>query len=100
MRAAKGSLAVAAPDWLRTHSQPEWVERYGARLEDSRSPLGQAERLAKACEIGQQGRELLDALFDPVAPEWLRLVPAVAHLARGVGTKLLPDRGDGSLAFV
>jgi hypothetical protein len=24
--------------------------------------------------IGQQGRELLDALFDPMAPEWLRSV--------------------------
>jgi transposase len=29
MRAALGSLAVVAPDWLRAHSQAEWVERYG-----------------------------------------------------------------------
>ncbi len=72
MRAALDSLAVVAPEWLRAHSQPEWVERYGPRSEDSRSPLGEAERLAFAEEIGQQGREFLDALFDPTAPEWLR----------------------------
>jgi transposase len=48
MRAALNSLAVVAPDWLRAHSQQEWVERYGPRSEDSRSPLGEAERLAFA----------------------------------------------------
>jgi transposase len=80
MRAALGSLAVVAPDWLRAHSQAEWVERYGPRSEDSRSPLGEAERQAFAEDIGQQGRELLDALFDPTAPEWLRQVPAVEIL--------------------
>lgn len=80
MRAALNSLAVVAPDWLRAHSHAEWVERYGPRSEDSRSPVGEAERLAFAEEIGQQGRELLDAVFDPKAPEWLRSVPAVEIL--------------------
>src|SRR5260221_4340131 len=80
MRAALNSLAVVAPDWLRAHSQAEWVDRYGTRLEDSRSPLGEAERQAFAEDIGRQGRELLDALFDPTAPEWLRHVPAVELL--------------------
>jgi len=80
MRAALNSLAVAAPDWLRAHSQPDWVERYGPRSEDSRSPVGEAERQAFAEEIGQQGRELLDGLYDPTAPEWLRHVPAIEHL--------------------
>src|SRR5215469_676627 len=65
MRAALNSLAVVAPDWLRAHSQREWVERYGPRGEDSRLPAGDAERKALAEEIGEQGRALLDALFDP-----------------------------------
>src|SRR5262245_34156127 len=47
---------------------------------DSRSPVGEAERLAFVEEIGQQGRELLDDIFDPLAPEWLRSVPAVEIL--------------------
>src|SRR5258706_7104261 len=64
MRAALNRLAVVAPDWLRAHSQAEWVDRSGTRLEDSRSPLGEAERQAFAEDIGRQGRELLDALVD------------------------------------
>jgi transposase len=80
MRAALNSLAVLAPDWLRAHSHVEWVERYGPRSEDERSPLGEAERVVFAEEIGQHGRELLDAVFDPSAPGWLRSVPAVEIL--------------------
>lgn len=80
MRAALDSLAVLAPDWLRAHSQQEWVERYGPRSEDSRIPLGEEARVVFAEEIGEQGRELLDALFDPTAPEWLRHVPAAEIL--------------------
>ena len=71
MRAALNSLAEVEPDWLRAHSQPEWVERYGARSEDSRIPVGEEARVAFAEAIGEQGRELLDALFDPIAPQWL-----------------------------
>ena len=82
MRAALGSLATVAPEWLRAHSQPEWVERYGPRSEDERSPLGETARLAFAEEIGEQGRELLDAIFDPAAADWLRQVPAVDLLRR------------------
>jgi transposase len=50
------------------------------RLEDSRLPAGEKERRAFAEEIGAQGRQLLDAVFDPTAPEWLRSVPAVEVL--------------------
>src|SRR5437764_5023657 len=64
MRAALDSLAIVAPGWLRDQSQAEWVERYGPRSEESRIPLGEEARLAFAEEIGQQGRALLDALFD------------------------------------
>src|SRR5579885_2272373 len=82
MRTALNSLAVVAPDWLRAHSQQEWVERYGPRSEDSRLPFGDAAREAFAEEIGQHGRALLDAVFEPAAPEWLRQVPAVEMLRR------------------
>jgi transposase len=80
MRAALNSLATVEPNWLRAHSHAEWVERYGPRSEDSRVPLGDAAREAFAEEIGQQGRELLDALSAPTAPEWLHQVPAVEIL--------------------
>ena len=38
MRAALNGLAVVAPDWLRTHSAPHWVDRYGPRVDDARLP--------------------------------------------------------------
>src|SRR6266536_3194546 len=38
LRAALNSLAVAAPDWLRAHSDPQWIDRYGPRIDDSRLP--------------------------------------------------------------
>jgi hypothetical protein len=82
MRAALNSLAVVDPAWLRAHSQQEWVERYGPRSEGSRSPAGEAERVTLAEEIGEQGRELLDAIFDPTAPQWLRPVPTVELLRK------------------
>src|SRR5260221_11557792 len=93
MRAALNSLAVVAPDWLRAHSHPEWVERYGPRSEDSRSPVGEAEREAFAEEIVRQGSELLDALFDRTAPEWHGQVPAV-ELLRQVGGENYQCRDD------
>lgn len=80
LRAALNSLAVIALDWLRAHSHLEWVERYGPRSEDSRISKAEAERLAVAEETGQHGRELLDAVCDPMAPEWLRSVPVVEIL--------------------
>lgn len=76
MRAAQGSLAVVALNWLLAHSQQEWVDLYGPRSEDSRTPEGEAERLAFVEGIGQDGAALLRALFDPTAPEWLHHVPA------------------------
>jgi transposase len=36
LRAALNALAEAAPDWLRAHAPPEWVERYGRRASDFR----------------------------------------------------------------
>ena len=82
MRAALNSLAVVAPDWLLAHSQQEWVDLYGPRSEDSRTPEGEAERLAFVEGIGQDGAALLTALFDPTAPEWLHHVPAVEILRK------------------
>lgn len=28
MRHALNDLAIVAPEWLRAHARPEWVERY------------------------------------------------------------------------
>jgi transposase len=80
MRHALESLAVAAPAWLRSHSHPEWVERYHTRILDDRLPTSQAQRQARAETIGSDGRVLLTAIYATDAPSWLREIPAVQTL--------------------
>jgi len=77
MRHVLNSLAVVAPDWLRSVSQPEWTERYARRAEDDRLPSKQAAREALAVTIGNDGWHLLSAVYRADAPSWLHEVPAV-----------------------
>ena len=81
MRHALNRLAVAAPDWLRPHLGPAWVERYGPRLQDERLPQEAPARQALAEQIGADGARLLTAV-DAETGEfgWLREVPAVRTL--------------------
>jgi transposase len=80
MRHALNTLAVAAPDWLLAHSQAEWVDRYGPRVDDYRLPESQADRHAYAELIGADGQLLLTAIYAPTAPLWLRDLGAVETL--------------------
>jgi transposase len=80
LRHALNCLAIVAPDWLLDHSQPEWVERYEARMEDARTPLGEEARHAFAEVIGVDGTSLLNAIYDAAAPAFLREIPAVEIL--------------------
>jgi transposase len=82
LRHALNSLAVVAPDWLRAHAQPEWVERYDRRAEVDRLPTSTAKRQALAQRIGIDGAALLAAVYAAEAPSWLREVPAVELLRR------------------
>jgi transposase len=70
LRRALNCLAIVAPEWLREHSRPEWVDRYGVRLEDSRLPSGEEERQVWVQSGGQDGASLLSALCEPEAPSW------------------------------
>jgi transposase len=82
LRHALNSLAVVAPEWLRGHSSPEWVERYGRRTDEARFPAAAEERQAYACRLGEDGHTLLAAVYGPDAPVWLGQVPAVETLRR------------------
>lgn len=68
------------PQWFKPHLVAEWVERYGARLDDYRLPQGQAARQALAAQVGADGRTLLNAIYSADAPDWLRQLPAVETL--------------------
>ncbi len=80
LRAALNVLASAAPDWLRTHAEATWVERYAKRAEEDRIPQAEAKRRAHVEQIGRDGHHLLAAITAPEAPAWLRTLPAVELL--------------------
>jgi transposase len=80
LRHALNSLAVAAPAWLKANSLAAWADRYDRRLDDSRLPAGQEQRRAYAEQVGRDGRVLLEAVYAPESPGWLREVPAVQTL--------------------
>ncbi len=80
VRCALNALAVVVPEWLRAHSPPAWADRYGRRVEAERLPKGETEREALAQTMGADGFALLEAIYAPEAPGWLREIPAVAIL--------------------
>ncbi len=82
MRFARTSLAIVAGEWLLAHSDPEWVDRNGYRIEESRLPRSQEQRQAVAELIGRDGSNLLRDLYAADAPAVLREIPAVEILRR------------------
>ena len=52
-------LAEVAPEWVLAQVQADWVERYGARLEEERLPKEDQERLQYANRVGADGWRLL-----------------------------------------
>src|SRR5439155_10452157 len=70
--ATLNDLATVVPDWLRGIAPPPWYERYGKRIEDTRLPQVDAERVAYAQQVGEDGFALLDALEAPEVPLELR----------------------------
>jgi hypothetical protein len=83
MRFALEALACAAPDWLKAHAHPGWVERYEHHSLSAKRPLrSEAKRAVLAQTIGADGHRLLSAVQDPDAPYWLRQIPAVEIVRR------------------
>lgn len=80
IRATLNRLAALDPEWLRDQVNPEWFDRYGARVEAYRLPKKKTEQKRLAEVIGRDGFDLLAAVDSPQAPAWLPEVPAVHHL--------------------
>ena len=82
MRHVLEVLALAAPDWVRQHACAEWPERYVPRFGHDRSRESEEQKRALVLTTGADGFALLDLLFSPEAPTWLRQIPAVEMLRR------------------
>jgi transposase len=80
LRHALNILAVAVPEWMLAHSQPEWIDRYGPRVSDYRLPKSKAERAVYVEQVGADGLSLLNAIWSASGLEWLRELPAVQTL--------------------
>ena len=82
LRAALNTLAVVAPEWLLKNANSEWVKRYSTRIEDHHQPKSKSRREQLAHIYGEDGLQLLNAVFAPSSPNWLRKIPAVEILRR------------------
>ena len=82
LRATLNTIATVEPDWLRAFAPPDWLKRYGRRIEDARLPEPGPKREAYARQVGEDGYRLLEAVAGDGAPESLASLPAVAVLRR------------------
>jgi len=81
MRQALNLLAEVVPDWLRAHTDPEWYERYGRRMENYRFPKAETERCQLAATIGRDGVHLLQVVESATDLPWLADLPALKTLS-------------------
>src|SRR6266702_2550790 len=84
----KYALAVAHPGWLTSVIDPSWQQVYGARIDNLHLPTSKAKRAELMLAYGRDGYHLLDQVYGPTAPHWLRHLPAVDALRRtGTGSR-------------
>ena len=80
MRAALNDVAEVAPEWLKSWVPLGWFERYATRAEETRLPKGLAARQAYAEQVGADGHQLLDMVYDPGAPPGIKELPMIEIL--------------------
>jgi transposase len=85
MRHALNTLAVVAPDWIRTHVPADWVLRYDQRAQEYRLPDADHARTALAEAVGQDGFQVLAWIKASAADQWLLNVPAIQTRHSGLG---------------
>lgn len=81
VRAALEALSAAAPDWVEQVLEvPGWADRYRARIDSWRLPTSKTKREQLAREYGADSYALVEAVYAPFSPPWLRRLPAVQAL--------------------
>jgi transposase len=98
LRAALNCIAVVAPEWLRSVSDPEWFKRYGSRVENFTLPKTDAAREKLAAIIGADGRRLLHVIQESDMRVQLAELSAVVVFERVWKEQFVED-DDGLLRF-
>lgn len=81
VRAALEAISAAAPGWVEQVLEvPGWADRYRARVDSWRLPVSQTKRDRLAIAYGSDGYALVQAVYAPFSPAWLRELPAVQAL--------------------
>ncbi len=99
LRHALNTLAMVAPDWLRSWVPSVWFDRYSQRIDEYRLPPGKPERYALAEQMGTDGMQVLTAVYADAAPTWLREVPAVQILRQVWVQQFYPPDGAGRIRW-
>ena len=83
VRAALEALTAAHPDWVAQRiCVPDFARRYGTPMTSWRPPQSEARRRELAIAYARDGYALLEAVYHPSSPPWLRELPAVGVLRR------------------
>ena len=83
VRAVLEALAAAHPGWLEQRvCVSDFARRYGTPMTSWRPSASQAQRDKLAIAYARDGYALLEAVYDPSSPGWLREIPAVETLRR------------------
>ncbi len=81
VRAVLEALAAAHPDWLEQRvCLADFHRRYGVPMTSWRPPASAARRAELAIAYAKDGYALLEEIYEPRAPQWLRQIPAVSTL--------------------
>lgn len=80
LRRALDDLAQVAPEWLVEQVEPSWFERYERRVESYRLPTKKNEIEALQRQIGADGRQLLQAIYQEQTLTDLAHLPSVEVL--------------------
>jgi transposase len=81
VRAALNALAAACPEWVdQVLVVEDWSHRYADRIDNWRLPSSKTKQYELALAYAADGFTLLQALYAPASPGWLRELPAVQTL--------------------
>jgi transposase len=80
LRRVLDDLARWASEWLRAQITPDWFDRYGRRVEAYRLPKDKTQQAALQQQIGQDGAQLFQVLWQPDTPAGLRTLPTAEVL--------------------